>query len=93
LIAQRNAARVFPDPVGERMSVLFPEEMLGQPRICGGLGEPCVFSNHRRTAGWNSSRIFLELIEGQELRMMEARTTYEKGQSKSMRNNLSFPGV
>jgi hypothetical protein len=33
------------------MSVFFPEEMLGHPSVCGGVGEPYVCTNQSRTAG------------------------------------------
>ena len=51
---QRNAERVFPEPVGATMSVLFPAAIEGHPSLWGGLGSPNVFENHERTMGWNA---------------------------------------
>ena len=62
LIAQRNAASVFPEPVGASMSVCFPEEMLGHPSVCGGVGAPYVRSNQSRTTGWKSLSVPVESI-------------------------------
>jgi len=52
-MAQRNAARVLPVPVGARIRVDSPRAMAGQPRICGRVGEGKTAVNQSRTAGWN----------------------------------------
>ena len=49
--SQRNAASVFPVPVGARMSVCDPRAIAGQPSRCGALGSPSVSRNQRRTSG------------------------------------------
>jgi hypothetical protein len=49
--SQRNAANVFPVPVGARMSVCAPLAIAGQPSRCGALGSPTVSVNHCRTSG------------------------------------------
>ena len=48
--AQRNAASVFPDPVGAWMSTWLPEAMAGQPCSCAGVGPAKVRSNQPRTS-------------------------------------------
>ena len=50
-IAQRNAARVLPDPVGARIRVWSPAAMAGQPLAWASVGAPNVVSNHSRTEG------------------------------------------
>ena len=56
LSSHRNAARVFPVPVGARISVCAPDAIAGHPRTCGALGWPSVSVNHWRTSGWNAPR-------------------------------------
>ena len=53
MMHQRKAARVFPEPVGEKMRVFFPSAILGQLANCGGLGCLNVSSNHCHTYGSN----------------------------------------
>jgi len=48
---QRNAARVLPVPVGERISDESPREIAGQPRIWGRVGAMKTAENQSRTAG------------------------------------------
>lgn len=50
---QRNAVRVFPLPVGARISVDSPLEIAGQPSVCAGVGASNEVRNHCCTAGWN----------------------------------------
>src|SRR5579884_2368109 len=47
----RNAARVFPEPVGAEISVVLPERISGQPCSCGSVGVPKRPTNHSRTSG------------------------------------------
>src|SRR5580704_3164452 len=47
----RNAAKVFPDPVGAEMSVAFPATIEGQPAICGSVGVPNRPKNQSRISG------------------------------------------
>jgi hypothetical protein len=55
-IAARNAASVFPDPVGARSSVERPETIGGHPFAWAAVGRANDVSNQRRTAGRNESR-------------------------------------
>src|SRR5437667_9360944 len=55
LIAHRNAASVFPDPVGAAISVSSPEAICFQPALCGAVGLPKRPVNQRVTSGWNNS--------------------------------------
>jgi hypothetical protein len=48
---QRNAARVFPLPVGARISVDSPRAIAGQPCACGRVGASNDEENQSRTAG------------------------------------------
>src|SRR5687768_11841147 len=52
----RKAARVFPVPVGARMSVSEPAAMAGQPARWGAEGSPRVSANQVRTSGWKGAR-------------------------------------
>ena len=49
--SHRNAASVFPVPVGARISVFSPLAIAGHPARCGALGVPSVSVNQRRTVG------------------------------------------
>jgi hypothetical protein len=51
LSSHKKAARVFPVPVGARISVCAPLAIAGHPCCCGSLGFPKVFLNHFRTSG------------------------------------------
>src|SRR6266550_4447445 len=50
-IAARNAASVFPDPVGASTRTLSPAAIAGQPSSCARVGAWNVASNHARVAG------------------------------------------
>jgi hypothetical protein len=50
-IAQGKAAKVWPEPVGARSSVLSPRRMAGQALICGGDGFSKLFANHFEMGG------------------------------------------
>ena len=56
LSPHRKAANVLPEPVGDKINVLSPEEMAGQPDACGGVGATNDVSNQARTEGANRSR-------------------------------------
>ena len=47
-MAARNAARVLPDPVGARTSVLSPAAIAGHPSSCARVGAANVVSNQAR---------------------------------------------
>ena len=52
----RNAASVFPDPVGAAISVSPPAAISGQPWACGTVGPAGKRrANQTRIAGWNDS--------------------------------------
>ena len=51
----RNAASVFPLPVGASRSVESPRWMAGQALACAGVGPANAAPNHSRTAGWKGS--------------------------------------
>jgi len=55
-IAARKAARVLPDPVGARTSVLSPLAMAGHPSFCARVGASKVSANHSPTAGRKGER-------------------------------------
>ena len=46
---QRKAASVFPDPVGDKISVFSPDAILGHPNRCGGVASAKEVSNQART--------------------------------------------
>src|ERR1700735_3640780 len=52
----RNAASVFPEPVGAQMSVVLSLRMWGQPCSFGSVGVPDLETNHSRTRGCAHSR-------------------------------------
>ena len=52
-MVQRNAASVFPDPVGAWISVWSPEEIDAQPADWASVGAENDASNHARVAGMN----------------------------------------
>src|ERR1700735_313561 len=52
----RNAASVFPEPVGAQMSVVLSLRIWGQPCSCGSVGVPNFETNHSRTSGCAHSR-------------------------------------
>lgn len=55
-IPQRNAASVFPEPVGAQIRVLAPLEIAGQPPACAGVGASNDFSNQPRTGAENGAK-------------------------------------
>src|SRR5207249_5211587 len=52
-IAARNAASVFPEPVGARTRTLSPSAIAGQASSCARVGVWNVASNDARVAGLN----------------------------------------
>src|SRR3989442_15224488 len=60
----RNAASVFPEPVGAEMRVAFPARMCGQPCCCGSRGVPNLLTNHSPTMGGAHSRPVSETRSG-----------------------------
>ena len=52
----RNAASVFPEPVGAEISVCLPPAMAGQPCAWASVGTRNLRSNHSRTIGWKIDR-------------------------------------
>src|SRR5438270_699386 len=50
-MAARNAASVFPEPVGARTSTLSPFAIAGQASSCARVGAWNVASNHARVPG------------------------------------------
>src|SRR6185369_5191167 len=55
-MAERNAARVFPDPVGAAMRVCRCFLISGHARNCGSVASGKLRANQRATAGWKISR-------------------------------------
>ena len=53
-MAHRNAASVFPEPVGAEMSVDSPAMMRGHACFCAGDAPSKRRANHSRVAGWNA---------------------------------------
>src|SRR5213593_706619 len=51
-MAARNAASVFPDPVGASTSADSPAAIAGQASSCARVGDANVASNQARVAGW-----------------------------------------
>src|SRR5579863_2649500 len=47
----RNAAKVFPEPVGAEIRVVCPARMCGHPCSCGSVGVPNRCTNQSRTSG------------------------------------------
>jgi hypothetical protein len=56
-MAQRNAANVFPEPVGAQMSVCEPAAIDGHPSRCAAVGARNDDSNHAREAGEKDPRL------------------------------------
>lgn len=52
-MADRNAARVLPEPVGAAINVCSWAWMAGHARFWISVGDSKVASNHLRVAGWN----------------------------------------
>src|ERR1700685_690858 len=53
----RNAASVFPEPVGAQINVVLSARMWGQPCSCGSVGVPNFPTNHSWTSGCAHSRL------------------------------------
>jgi len=47
-MAKRNAARVFPEPVGAKINVLSPLAIFGQPCACARVGAPKAARKYAR---------------------------------------------
>jgi hypothetical protein len=54
-MAERNAASVFPEPVGAWMRTWPPAAIAGQPFACAGVGAAKFRSNHARVSGLKTS--------------------------------------
>src|SRR5690606_28148750 len=68
-IEWRNAASVFPDPVGAAMSVSRPERIERQPRACARVGAFPICSRHQRwMTGWKEVRFFMASLVPRPLR-------------------------
>ena len=52
----RNAARVFPEPVGAEIKVASPARIAGQPWCWGSVGEPNLVMNHSAVMGCAQAR-------------------------------------
>src|SRR5882762_9642378 len=52
----RNAASVFPEPVGAEISVVCRARIDGQPSCCGSVGVPKRLTNQSRTSGCAHSK-------------------------------------
>src|ERR1035437_6672810 len=52
----RNAARVFPVPVGASIRVDSPRAIAGQPSRCGAVGPGNDARNQAAVMGWKSAR-------------------------------------
>ncbi len=50
---ERNAARVFPDPVGAAIRTSEPDWIAGQACCCTSVGSPMWERNHSEMSGWN----------------------------------------
>ena len=55
-ILARNAASVFPEPVGAARSVCSPAAIAGHDSICTAVGASKLEANQARTAGWKVSK-------------------------------------
>ncbi len=51
-MAARNAAKVFPEPVGAATNTWRPAKSAGQAATCASVGASKVRENHAATAGW-----------------------------------------
>src|SRR5262245_37670094 len=77
----KNAANVFPDPVGAEISVVSPAKICGQPSSCGSVGVPNRETNQSRTSGCAHSR-FDKREDAEDVSFMAARLQYN-AQSKN----------
>src|SRR5215216_4208239 len=60
-MAEKNAARVLPDPVGAAISVCRCFLISGHARNCGSVGAGKLRANQRATAGWKISSFIGEM--------------------------------
>src|SRR6185312_13350544 len=65
--AHKNAASVFPEPVGADSSTFSPAAIAGQALVCAAVGASKACSNHLRTLG-------VKLESGTHLRLARGRT-------------------
>jgi len=63
-MADRNAAKVLPDPVGAATNTCSPAASAGHARICASVGASKVRENHAATAGWNEFSTLTVCLEG-----------------------------
>src|SRR5687768_11841395 len=61
---RRNAASVFPDPVGAEIRTSRPRAISGQPRICGSVAPSNRAENHSLTRG---SKIVKDIEQAKRL--------------------------
>src|SRR5262245_24231753 len=59
----KNAARVFPEPVGAEISVVWPARIRGQPSNCGSVEVPNRVTNQSRTSGCAHARPVRESVD------------------------------
>src|SRR5271167_3629129 len=52
-MAERNAAKVLPEPVGAATKTCRPAKSAGHAATCASVGAAKVRENHAATAGWN----------------------------------------
>ena len=55
-MAERNAARVLPEPVGAMTSTSLPERIAGHASRCASVGVPKACRNHSRVGAENGSK-------------------------------------
>src|ERR1700680_3133177 len=58
-MAERNAAKVLPEPVGAATNTWCPADSAGQAATCASVGASKVRENHAATAGWNEFRTLM----------------------------------
>ena len=73
-MADRKAARVFPEPVGAAISVCPPARIAGQPSRCGAVGSPSLAENHLSTAGWKGTgNVTAAILSNRNLDLVASR--------------------
>ena len=95
-MAHRNAASVFPDPVGAEISTCSPDAIAGHAWACAGVGSVNAAENHSRVLGVNSSRDIsaersepgrpVSALQGPDLTAFAARSN-----TASIIGSVSFP--
>ena len=84
---ERNAARVFPAPVGATMSTGSPEWMIGQLCTCTSVGFPKRRPNQVVMMGWKRSRLIPAILSCWFALDSPCRCVYSgKSQGASMLN-------